>query len=57
MPRGEAMRIIMIPLIIAVASCSVQPPASTEGTRPPPRTAGQSQFGYRILRLILSMFG
>jgi plastocyanin len=34
------MRIIMIPLIIAVASCSVHPPVSTEGTGPPPPEGG-----------------
>ena len=34
------MRIIMIPLIIALASCTVQPPASTERTTAPPADGG-----------------
>jgi len=39
-PQGEVMRIIMIPLIVALASCSVQPPASTERTAAPPADGG-----------------
>jgi plastocyanin len=43
---GESMRIVMIPLVVALTSCSVQPPASTGQATAP--TAGGGTVTVRL---------